>query len=375
MNKQELYSIFKSASKRWLQDAPIRAAALTFFIILPLPTLLLIIIALFGQFIGQEQAIQVIMQQITALTGPAVAELFRDLIIGTGSPFTSLWTAVVVIGFSLAGGIGAFSVLRDAMDCIWEVELPKNVPLLNRIRGKIVPFIIVSLLGLIVIAWTAVESLFFSAIIASPINEFLTVIALALAQVFLSFAMATLLLAIIYKLIPQARVTWHDVFLAAVVTGIAFTAINYLFGAYAQTFTVTTVAGVAGTLLIILLWIFVLNQIVLFGAELSKSYATKIRTISEEPRFPEQIEKVMQPLIEVCEKIEEAAKEEVVKICESSAETQTPDEVKSKETPPTPVSQKVEVEELKYESGSKEGGSLELNIKIKKPKKPEEDEG
>jgi uncharacterized BrkB/YihY/UPF0761 family membrane protein len=68
MDKQELYSIFKTAFKRWLQDAPIRAAALTFFIILPLPTLLLIIIALFSQFIGQEQAIQIIMQQITALT-------------------------------------------------------------------------------------------------------------------------------------------------------------------------------------------------------------------------------------------------------------------------------------------------------------------
>jgi membrane protein len=331
MNKQELYSIFKTAFKRWLQDAPIRAAALTFFIILPLPTLLLLIIGLFEQFIGQEQAIQIIMQQITALTGPAIAELFSDLIVNTGSPFTSLWTAFVVIVFSLVGGIGAFSVLRDAMDCIWEVELPKKVHLLNRIRGKIVPFIIVSSLGLIVITWTTIQNTLFAAIIATSINEFLTVIALAIAQVFLSFAMATLLLAIIYKLIPLARVTWQDVSLAAVVTGIAFTAINYLFGAYIQTFTVTTVAGVAGTLLIILLWIFVLNQIVLFGAELSKSYATTTRTQSE-PHFPEQFEKVMQPLIEVCEKIEEAAKEEVVTIGESATdETPAPAEGKSQE--------------------------------------------
>ncbi|MGE5187550.1 MAG: hypothetical protein ACM3JE_00830, partial [Betaproteobacteria bacterium] len=112
MNKNELYSLLKTAFKRWLQDAPIRAAALTFFIILPLPTLLLVIISFFSQFIGQEQAIQIIMQQITALAGPAIAQLFSDLIVGTGSPFTSPWTAAVVVGFSLVGGIGAFSVLR-----------------------------------------------------------------------------------------------------------------------------------------------------------------------------------------------------------------------------------------------------------------------
>jgi membrane protein len=372
MNKQELYGIFKTAFKRWLQDAPIRAAALTFFIILPLPTLLLIIISLFSQFIGQQQAIQIIMQQITALTGPAIAELFSDLIVGTGSPFTSTWTALVVIGFSLVGGIGAFSVLRDAMDCIWEVELPKKYPLLSRIRGKLVPFIVVSFLGLIVIAWTTISSTILSALIATSINASLTVIAIELAEVFLSFALATLLLAIIYKLIPQAKITWYDVSLAAVVTGIAFTAANYLFGAYIQTFTVITVAGVAGTLLIILLWIFVLNQIVLFGAELSKSYATAIRTLSE-PRFPEEIEKAIEPLIKVCEKIEDAAKEEVVEIVESTVEVPMPEEGK-KEMTSTDAPKKVETEELKYESKSQEGGSLEFSVKIKKPEKPKKDE-
>ena len=373
MDKQELYSIFKTAFKRWLQDAPIRAAALTFFIILPLPTLLLIIIALFSQFMGQEQAVQIIMQQITALTGPAIAELFSDLIVGAGSPFNSPWTAVVVIGFSLAGGIGAFSVLRDAMDCIWEVELPTNVPLLNRIREKIVPFIVVSSLGLIVIAWTTISSTLFGAILAVSINESLTVIGLQLAEVFLSFALATLLLAIIYKLIPQARITWQDVFLSAVFTGIVFTATNYLFGAYIQTFTVTTVEGVAGTLLIILLWIFVLNQIVLFGAELSKAYATAVRTVSE-PHFPEQIEKAMQPLIEVCEKIEEAVKEDVVKIGESTLETSSPAESKTNEDISTNAPQKAKVEELKYESRTTGGSSIEVRIKIKKPETPKEDE-
>ncbi len=98
----------------------------------------------------------------------------------------------------------------------------------------------------------------------------------ASAQVILSFGIATLLLAIIYKMIPEARVHWRDVTLAPIVTGIAFTVTNYIFGTYIQTFTVTTLLGTVGALLIILLWIFVLNQIVLFGAELSKVYSSNV---------------------------------------------------------------------------------------------------
>jgi hypothetical protein len=159
-----------------------------------------------------------------------------------------------------------------------------------------------------------------------------------------------------------------------VFTGIVFTATNYLFGAYIQTFTVTTVEGVAGTLLIILIWIFVLNQIVLFGAELSKAYATAVRTVSE-PHFPEQIEKAMQPLIEVCKKIEEAAKEDVVKIGESTPETPSPAESKPIEDTSTNAPQRAKSEELKYESRTTGGSSIEVRIKIKKPETPKEDEG
>ena len=283
MDKSELLLVFKTAAKAWLlhDNAVIRAAALTFFIVLPLPTLLLIVIAIFEGFIGQEQAIQILMQQISALTGPAIAELFSELIVSTGSPFNSLWSTIFVISFSVIGGIGAFSVLRDTLDSIWGVRLPRGRPLLRRLGEKIVPFALVSSLGLIVITWSAIAGTLFNAIGSSSTNAFLTFIALAIAQVFFSFAIATLLLAIIYKLIPQARIHWRDVTLAAIVTGVAFTATNYLFGIYMQTFAVTTIVGAAGTLLYILLWIFTINQIVLFGAEVSKAFAITVGTLSE----------------------------------------------------------------------------------------------
>ena len=270
MNRKQLYGIFKTAFKDWLEDnAVLRAGALSFFIILPLPTLLLIAVGIFSEFVGETQAIQVLVQQITAIVGPTVAQLFSQLIISAGSPFTSLWTAIVVIGFSIGGAIGAFAVLRDTMDCIWEVELPKGQPLWKRVRQKTMPFVMVSALGLIVIAWTAIASVLLNAIRLLSVNEVLTFISLAIAEVFLSFVAVTLLLAIIYKIIPEAKVHWQDVTLASIVTGIAFTVTNLVFGIYIQAFTITTVAGAAGSLLIILLWIFVLNQIAVLKSQRS----------------------------------------------------------------------------------------------------------
>jgi membrane protein len=312
MNRKQLYIVLKVSFKDWLKDnCTQRAAALTFFIILPLPTLLLIVINFFALFIGQSQATQILIKQITALAGPTVANLFNEVIGSTTSPFTSVWSAIIVVGFSISGAIGAFSVLRDTMDRIWEVKTPEGLPLWKRIRKTIVPFIVVSALGLIVVAWTAIAGKIFEALIVSSINGTLLLIAFTIAQLLLSFAIVTLLLVIIYKIIPQAKIRWKDVAFASIVAGTALTITNYLFGTYIQAFTVTTVAGVAGTLLIILLWIFALNAIILFGAEISKVYASTIGE-HEEEHLPSPVEKAVEPMQKIGEKIEDAAKGDVV---------------------------------------------------------------
>ncbi len=318
MNRYQLYHIFKTAIKDWLEhSAVLRAAALTYFIILPLPTLLLIVVTVFSLFLGQAQAIDIVIQQIAAVAGPSVAELFRQLLISTASPFSSVWTAIVVVGFSVGGAIGAFSVLRDTMDRIWEVKLPKGQPVWKRVRQKIVPFAVVSALGLIVIAWTAGAGSLFSAIVRFSINQVLAFLALEVAQIMLSFGVAVLLLAIIYKIIPEATIHWQDIALASVVTSVAFTVTNYIFGFYIQAFVVTTVGGAAGALLIILLWIFVLNLIVLFGAEVSKVYAITVGTHAK-VHLPKLVKKIFEPLKEAGEKVEDITKEDVVKTGEQA---------------------------------------------------------
>ncbi len=319
MNRRDLFNIFKTSFKDWLEDnASLRAAALTFFIILPLPSLLLIVVAIFALFFGQAQAIGIVVLQISAVTGPVVAALFGQILTNATSPFSSIWTSIVVVGFSLGAAIGTFAVLRDTMDLIWEVKMPKGLPLVQRIRSKIVPFALVSALGLIVIAWTVIASGLFGAIRALIPNATLALITLTIAQIFLSFVIATVLLAIIYKMIPETIVHWQDVTLASIVTGIAFTITNYVFGTYVQTFQVTTVIGAAGSLMILLLWIYILNLIVLFGAEVSKVYATTVGTHGK-VLLTKTIRKAVEAIKEAGGKTGKEAKEDTVPTTSESA--------------------------------------------------------
>ncbi len=312
MNFKQLYNVLKTSFKDWLEDnATLRAAALTFFIILPLPTLLLILEAVFALFIGQSQATDVLMKQITAVTGPTVAALFKDLIVNTGSPFTSVWTAIIVVGFSIGGAVGTFSVLRDIMNRIWEVKTPKGLPLKNRVRKTMLPLIITSILGIVVIAWTAIIGNAFGMSLLSSINGTALLVVLTIAQMALSFVIVTPLLTVIYKIIPEAKVHWSDVITASIITGILFTIANYLFGIYAQAFTITTVIGNAGTLLIILLWIFVLNQIILYGAEVSKVYASTIGKHAKQ-HLPEPVKEAAEPIKKAGRKLEDATKGDVI---------------------------------------------------------------
>jgi membrane protein len=251
------------------------------------------------------------------------------------------------------------------------------------IRRRIGPFIIVSILGIIVIAWTGIATFLFGAIRFFSINSTVTLITITITRILLLFALSTLLFAIIYKLIPDAKVHWRDSLIGAVVAGVAFTVTNFVIGTYVETFTVTTIIGAAGSLMIILLWIFTLNQIMLFGAEVSKIYATTSPTHSREHLSP-TAEKIVKSIVTAGEKIEQATKGNIPEPKEKAAEksqaqdetekteTQTPTkeektEEKTIETKDSTIEQKTEA----VEPENPNEGDVEVTIKIRTPKKKE----
>jgi membrane protein len=165
------------------------------------------------------------------------------------------------------------------MDFIWEIPPPpKKRTLMARVRRNIRPFLLVSAVLIIIIALTGIMTVILSSVgsVIVPLTGGLTSYFLRILQIVLSFILATILFALIYREVPDTEVTWGDVKIAAVMIAVVFTITNVLFTWYVQTFTITSVAGAAGALMILLIWLYIMNQFMLFGAEVSKTYAIRL---------------------------------------------------------------------------------------------------
>jgi len=271
MNRQEFLTITLRSFGKWLShDATLRAGALTFFTIMPLPSFMLIGAAILAQIYGRQQAFQQLTHQIIALTGPTVADLFSKILLDARNPYTSLFGSIVGVAFAIGGVLGAFSVLQKSLNVTWEVKPTTSVR-----KEKIVPFILLITFGFIAVFWTAFSTVFFSVAvhIFNPLFGGLTPLLLRALQVVVSLGLGVVLFAVIFKEIPEVDVQWRDVWWAALITSIIFTFFNYLFGIYLSFAGTTTLAGTAGTLMFLLSWIYLTNLFVLFGGEFSAVYA------------------------------------------------------------------------------------------------------
>jgi membrane protein len=299
MNRQEFTNLIRVTFKKWQShDASLRAAAITFFAIMPLPSLALITVAVLAQVYGQQQALQQLIFQIRNVAGPSIADLVSQLLRNAQNPLTSFFGSLFAVVFALAGALGAFSVLQKSINKVWEIK-PVQLSFAESIRAKFTPFILTGIVGFVVVAWTAFSTVLFSAavLILNPIFGGFAPVFLRALQIILSFGLGTLLFAIIFKQLPEIHVEWKDVILAAVITSVIFTLLNYLFGVYLTLFPLTTLGGTAGSLILLFLWIYLVSLFILFGAQLTRVYAATfgskpVKTLQQEKEDKQKEERV-----------------------------------------------------------------------------------
>jgi membrane protein len=279
--------LFRTFMQWQKHDATLRAAALTFFTILPLPSIVLIALAILAQVYGQEQALQQLISQVSAVAGPSIANLLSQLLQDAQSPLTSIFGSLIAVVFAVLGAIGAFSVLQKSIDIIWEIR-PDERGRGGFIKEKVFAFTLIVGLGLIVVAWTAFSTALFDFIVLyfQPLFGSLAPLFLTVLEIILSLVLGTLLFALVFKLLPETTVEWRDVWLAAIITGVIFTVLNYLFDVYLSLVQVTTLAGTAGTLMVLFLWVYLTNLFILYGAQFSKVYAQTHGSQRNKPRPP-----------------------------------------------------------------------------------------
>ncbi len=274
MKLKEFVAISRVTFSRWrLHKVPLRASALAFFAIFPLPSLLLILVAILGLRFGHTAAFHQVIQQVSLLAGPAIAGLVTQILESASNPFASLFTSVMSVVFALVGAAGAFGVLQESMNTIWEAHAPSQKRFIERITYNIIPLLLVSILGFIVFVWTSITSVIFALIDFVFKPSFVVSVIVETSNLVLGFLLAFLLFAIIYKIVPDTKIEWKDVVLASVISAFIFVLSNLIFLIYVPLFSSSTAFGAAGSLMLLLLWIYIVSHFLLFGAEFSRAYA------------------------------------------------------------------------------------------------------
>lgn len=257
----------------WLDhNASRTGAALAFYTVFSLAPILLLSIAIAGAFFGERAARGQIFEQIRDLIGPSGATAVESIIQNASTSGSGALTTVFSVLTVIIGATTALVELKAGLDKIWDVPPEQRQGFWYFIRtrllsvGVILALAFLLLVSLIISAGlTALEEL-------SPGKQLFNLVYEWLNLLF-SFALVAALFATIYKVLPSVRIAWRDVTVGAVMTAALFTIGKYAIGAYLGNSGLASTYGAAGSIILLLVWVYYSAQIFLFGAEFTRSYA------------------------------------------------------------------------------------------------------
>jgi membrane protein len=254
-------------------------AALAFYTVFALAPGLLLITALAGVLLGRDAAQAQIIGQVEELVGHSGAHAVQAVIEsarGAGGTLAATSFGVVTLLFALWG---VFGELQDALNAIWGVKTKPGRGVIGAIKTRfwsatmVVGIGFLLLVSLATSAWLAALGKFFARGLPLPAGV------MEAGHALLSFAVITCMFAMIYKLLPDVKIAWGNVWIGAAVTAFLFTIGKSLIGLYLGRSAVASVYGAAGSLIVILLWVYYSAQIVFFGAEFTKVYSRRFGAV------------------------------------------------------------------------------------------------
>jgi membrane protein len=262
------------AFEEWFSErASSKGAALAFYTLFSLAPLLVIVIAIAGAIFGEDAARGAIFNELRGLVGPAGAEAVQLLLANARDPAAGLIATITAVALLIIGATTIFSELKDSLDELWHVTPVRQSGVLAFIRTRLLSFslilvlVFLLLVSLAVSAALAVLEKFWggywqdAAAIFQPLSSLV------------SFAVVAALFAAIYKLLPQVKLSWRDVWTGAFLTAGLFILGKYLIGMYLGNSGVASSFGAAGSVIALLLWVYYSAQVFFLGAEFTRQYA------------------------------------------------------------------------------------------------------
>lgn len=267
------YELLKDTITAWREDKVSRlAAALSFFTILSLVPLLLVIVSMVGLFIGEGRTEEAIVERAGSLVGESGRELVRIVLSNADRSTGGVFSAVAGFAILAFGATGVVAQLQEALNVVWGVE-PGEGGVKGFIRKRVLSFGVVLGVGfllLVSLGFGATVS-FIAGLIGDSLGH--AGLVLRLMDMGSSLVLFTGLFAFMFKFLPDAVIAWRDVGVGALVTAVLLVIGKLLIGIYLGASSTASTYGAFGTLVVVLIWIYYSAQIMFLGAEFTQVYA------------------------------------------------------------------------------------------------------
>jgi membrane protein len=274
--------VVKATVRDWLEDNSLRlGAALSYYTIFSIAPLLIILIAIAGLAFGNDYARVQILKQLEGLIGTQGAAAVGEMLQNANQSRTGILATILGFLTIIFGATGVVTELKSALNTIWEIDSGDGIKRAVQDRAR-------SLALVLGIGFLLLVSLVLSAGLTAISEHYGGAVMLQAMNILISVAVITVLFAFIFKYLPDAQVQWRNVWIGAFVTSILFTIGKTLTALYIAKSSVASSYGAAGSLVIILLWVYYNSQILFLGAEFTQVYS-KLR--GDSPTTSEDEEK------------------------------------------------------------------------------------
>jgi membrane protein len=272
---KDLAKLLKTTFNGWNDKDPFRqSAVIAYYAIFSIPGLLVLVISIAGYFFGNDNVNQNILEQVSSTMGSETASQISEILIKSTQSKSTFWGSFLGIIVLLVGSTAVFVELQKTLNLIWNVETIAKKGFLTILKARLFSF------GLILaIAFLLMVSLVVSTGLSSMGSWMLTYAHGYMIPFFnvlnfiFSLAVISILFALMFKILPDAKIKWKHVWLGSIVTGVLFTIGQTVLAYYFSTANPASVYGVAGSIILILLWVSYSSMILFFGAEFTATYA------------------------------------------------------------------------------------------------------
>ncbi len=277
-----VWTLVKDSVNGWMSHQASRTgAALAFYTVFSLAPILLLSIAIAGFFFGAQAARGEIFEQISELIGPAGAATVQTVIQHAGESGAGTMTTIISVLTLIVGANTALVELKSGLDQIWDVPSERRTGFWYFLRTRLLSVGVILALAFMLLV-SLVISAGLTALEKLARGEALLNIALEWVNLLFSFVLVAALFGTIYKVLPSVRIAWRDVMVGALVTAALFTIGKFAIGAYIGNSGLASTYGAAGSVILVLLWVYYSAQIFLFGAEFTRSYAYRFGSFHPE---------------------------------------------------------------------------------------------